>query len=146
MTGNWGSMKLKAFVSVVIIALVGWGVAHTGLQNKANNESRAALREVVDGVQDDIPAMKDTTMYGQFVDVDIIYEGDRRIVYTYTYTHAADTTSPAAEVDRVCSSNEAQASAILAGMEREGITDPELRIEYRHPGGALDFSCDYPDR
>lgn len=140
-------MNLRVFVTVVVVALVGWWVVRTGLQNKADNESRAALSAVVAGVQDDIPAIKDTSMAGQYVDVDITADGNRRIVYTYTYTYAANTTSSAVEVERVCTFDETRASAILAGMERKGITDPELRIEYRHAGGgALDFSCSYPDR
>src|SRR5665647_685737 len=70
-TGTGATMKPRVFFAVVAVVLVGWWAVHTGLQNKADNEGTAALREVISEAQDAIPAAMDRSMYA---DVDITSE------------------------------------------------------------------------
>ncbi|WP_431835489.1 hypothetical protein [Cellulomonas sp. Y8] len=131
----------RALLLVMAVGLIAWWVGHTGLQNKSDNEATAALRQVVTDIQGEIPARLDKTM---FADVDLYSENDRRIVYAYTYLIRQDRNSTPDDVTRVCAENQEMAATILAAMDRQHIRDPELRVEFHHVGGTLDFSCSYP--
>lgn len=134
-------MKPRIFFSAIAVILIGWWMVQTGLQNKADNEGTAALREVMREVQDQVPEELDRSMYAN---VTLTSENNRRIVYTYTYLIRQSRTSTPVEADRACGANEAHASRILTAMESESIRNPEIRIEYRRTGGSLDFACTYP--
>jgi hypothetical protein len=142
-------MKLSRVVAGVVVVLVcAWWYVNVGLANKADNQSRDALREIVSEAQEQIPAeVESSGIRSVFADVAITSDGPRTVVYTYTYRLAFDADSiPDAEHAEICAdeSAAAHASTILSSMEGAGITDPSVRVEYRDVGGTLDFSCRYP--